>query len=51
MKFLKNGEIWKELGQKKRMRPTGVFSDNLFRSYSSLKKTCLKRNIKTAAVF
>ena len=39
---LRNGEIWKELDQTKNLRPTGTFSDYLFRSYSSLKMTCLK---------
>ena len=51
MKFQKIGEIWKELDQTKRMRPTGIFSDHPFRSYSSLKMSCLKRNVKTAAFF
>ena len=50
-KFLKNGEIWKELDQTKKMWPTGIFSDHPFRSYSCLKMTCLKRNIKTASFF
>jgi hypothetical protein len=51
MKFRKIGEIWKELGQTKSMRPTGIFSDHSFGSYSSFKMTCLKRKVKTAAFF
>ena len=51
MKFLKIGEIWKELDQTKRMQPTGIFSDHPFRSYNSLKMTCLKRILKSAAFF
>ena len=51
MKYRKFGEFWKELGPQKRMQPTGIFSENLFRSYSSLKMTCLKINVKTAASF
>jgi hypothetical protein len=44
--FQKIGKIWKELNQTKRMRPTGTFFDYLFRSYSSLKMTCLKIKCK-----
>jgi hypothetical protein len=45
MKFWKIGEIWKELDQTQRIQPTGIFSDQPFRSYSSLKMTCLKQFI------
>jgi hypothetical protein len=41
----------KELDQTKRMGPTEIFSDHLFKNYSSLKMTCLKRKVKTAAFF
>jgi hypothetical protein len=44
-------KIWKELDQTKRMQPTRMFSDHPFKSYSSLKMTCLKRNVKTADFF
>jgi hypothetical protein len=46
-----NCEIWKELDQTKRMQPTGIFSNHLFRGYSSLKMTCLKRYVKTEEFF
>jgi hypothetical protein len=45
----KNGKVWKELDQTKRMRPT--FSDQPFKSYSSLKMTCLKMKSKNCSVF
>jgi hypothetical protein len=51
MKSNKIGEIWKELDQKHRMGPTGIFSDHQFRSYSHFKMTCLKRNVNAAAFF
>jgi hypothetical protein len=35
--ILKIGEIWKELDKKKKMLPTGTFSDHPLRNYSSLK--------------
>jgi hypothetical protein len=44
-------EIWKKLDQTKRMRPTGTFSDHPFRSYSSLKMTCLKMKRKNRSGF
>jgi hypothetical protein len=36
-----------KLDQTKRMRPTGTFSDHPFKSYSSLKLTCLKMKCKS----
>jgi hypothetical protein len=51
MKFLKIGEIWKELDQTQKMQPTGTFSDQPFRSYSSLKMTCLTMKCKIRSVF
>jgi hypothetical protein len=47
----KIGKIWKELDQTKRIRPTRIFSNDLFRSYNSFKMTCLKINVKTTAFF
>jgi hypothetical protein len=46
-----NGEIRKELDQTQRMQLTGTFSDQTFRSYSSLKMTCLKKKCKNRSVF
>ena len=40
--FKKISEVWKELDQTKKMRPTATFFDHSFRSYSSFKITCLK---------
>jgi hypothetical protein len=46
--ILKN---WEVLDQTQRMQPTGTFSDQLFRSYSSLKMTGLKIKSKNRSVF
>mgnify|MGYP006106163935 CR=1 FL=1 len=50
LKIKKIGEIRKELDKMKRMRPTGTFFHYLFRSYSSLKITCLKMKCKNRIV-
>jgi hypothetical protein len=49
--FKKIGEIWKKFDQTKRMRPTGSFFNYPFRSYSSLKITCLEIKCKNPSVF
>jgi hypothetical protein len=49
--WLKIGKIWKKFDQTKRMQPSGIFFNHPFKSYSSFKMTCLKRNVKTAAFF
>jgi hypothetical protein len=41
--FQKIGEIWKELDQMKRMRPTGIFIDLTLREFSS--RSNLESNI------